>query len=232
MITRFCLRVDNHSENLIMVENHGTDRVVPLSSKSNSNWMFFVAAGIIGSAIMAIACALGTMKGNESPWNSSHAIWLSADILSIFLVGLVANALAFLGPRPFFTRGHGIFFTSVLAAVSFPLIWYFSGDLLLYAFLLSPALLGLSLAGMGACYFAYMIKRKSNPEAGVAGFFYSLSGIIILVTYFNAMFQYGAYISLGWTYLLPGTIFACVFYFRVFAKEVSRPHPRPRRTRA
>ncbi|MCK4367405.1 MAG: hypothetical protein KAW84_05605 [Thermoplasmata archaeon] len=206
--------------------------MVALSRRGSSNWMFFVAAGIIGSAIMAMACLLGTMRVNERPWNSFRAIWLSADILSMFLVGLVANALAFLGPKPFFTRGPGIFFASVLAAVSFPLVWYFSGDLLLFAFLLSPGLLGLSLVGMGACYFAYTIKRKSNPEAGVAGFFYSLSGMIILVTYFNVMFQYGAYISLGWTYLLPGTIFACVFYFRVFAKEVSEPRPKPRRTRA
>jgi hypothetical protein len=194
--------------------------------------MFFIAAGIIGAAIMAIACALGTLKGNESSWSSFRAIELSADVISLFLVGLVANALAFLGPKPYFSRGPGIFFATALAAVTFPLIWYFSGDFSLYAFLLSPGLLGLSLVGMGASYFAYMIKKKSNPEAGMAGFFYSLSGMIILVTYFNVMFQYGAYISIGWTYLLPGTIFACVFYFRVFSREVSRPQPRPRRARA
>ncbi|MFQ5909680.1 MAG: hypothetical protein ACE5IJ_03040 [Thermoplasmata archaeon] len=200
--------------------------------KSNSDWMFFVVAGILGSAIMAVACVLGIIRGYERPWNTFRAIWMSADILSLFLIGLVANALAFLGPKPTFTRGPGIFLVAVMAAISFPFIWYFSGDLLLLAFLLSPALLGMSLIGMGACYFGYSIKRKSNPEAGAAGFLYSLSGIIILVTYFSAMFQYGAYLSLGWTYLLPGTTFACVFYFRVFSQELSKPQPRTKRTRA
>lgn len=197
----------------------------------NSNWMFFVTAGILGTAIMAVACTLGIIRGAEKPWNNFRAIWLSADILWLFLLGLVANALAFLGPKPSFTRGPGIFVAAVLAAISFPLIWYFSGDLLILAFLLSPGLLGMSLMGMGACYFGYSIKRKSNPEAGAAGFFYSLSGIIILVTYFNVMFQYGSYLSLGWTYLLPGTAFACVFYFRVFARGLSRPQATTRRRR-
>lgn len=193
--------------------------------------MFFTSAGVLGSAIIAVACALGIARGYERPWNTFRAIWLSADILALFLIGLVANALAFLGPRPPFTRGPGIFAATLFAAASFPLIWHVSDELLIFAYLLSPGLLGISLIGMGASYFGYSIKRKSNPEAGTAGFFYSLSGIIILVTYFNVMFQYGAYLSLAWFYLLPGAIFSLVFYFRVFEKEATRPHPPTRRKR-
>lgn len=192
--------------------------------------MFFVAAGIVGTLTMAVACILGLTR--DQGWSSYTAIWQSADVITLFLVGLVANALAFMGRRPAFTRGPGIFIVAILAAATFAMIWHLDGEIRTFAFLLSPAAVGMSLAGMGASYFVYSIKRRSNPEAGTAGFFYSLSGIIIIVTYFSAMFQYGAHLSLGWTYLLPGTIFACIFYVRVFSKESSKPKPRPRRTRA
>lgn len=191
--------------------------------------MFFVSAGIVGSAIMAIACFLGVVRGAERPWNTFRAIWLSADIITVFLIGFMANALAFLGPKPPFTRGPGIFIASILATASFPLIWYVSDDLLIAAFLISPGLLGMSLIGMGISYFAHSIKRKANPEAGTAGFFYSLSGIIVFVTYFSAMFQYGAYLSLGWTYLLPGAVFCCIFYIRVLSKESGKTRRPPKK---